>query len=264
MGRMDLAARLTHVALAAALTVGASAALTGNALADVADPITAAEQERDAALASRDAALATVEEARATIAGLEARIADLETELAATYTDRDAWLTRATAAETATAPPAPAVPARIIGPATLYVADHTDHRRTYRHSAIDLRRPIARAVAAWNANGRVRLAQVRTCAFRTGCVDVVSVRAGATPWGAVTENAGPGRWLITVNYRTLTSSASGKRGVLCHELGHVLGLDHHDDPATGCMYAGMADGLDQPTAAQLDAVRTGATDWPSL
>lgn len=200
--------------------------------------------------------VAQVADLTASLTAAETDLADARTELAATYADRQEWIERTMAAEK------PPVQPTAAGSVTVFVANHTNRRRSYEHSAVDLRRPLLLAEQAWNVNGRVRFQPVRTCAYRTNCVDIVSIRAGATPWGAVTERVGDGRWVITVNYDTLTSSKSGKRGVMCHELGHVLGLDHYDDLAAGCMYVQMADHLAHPTAGQVEQVRTGNTDYP--
>jgi predicted Zn-dependent protease len=86
------------------------------------------------------------------------------------------------------------------------------------------------AVAGWNQSPYVHLTVSNTCDLATWCVTIVAGAYGDTGWGAATGLPTNGtRYTMTrVNLSALPSfpTTADQTAVLCHELGHVLGIAH--------------------------------------
>ena len=110
---------------------------------------------------------------------------------------------------------------------------------------------LERAGAEWARSSRVRVAFVRRCPSSFYCVKVYQVRSARNLAAWTTLSYDPTTdiaWYGTLhlNSRYLTSAAA-RRKTACHELGHVVGLDHRRTGRT-CMRDGFATMYGHPDA----------------
>jgi hypothetical protein len=112
--------------------------------------------------------------------------------------------------------------------------------------------PVPTTARAWNANGDVQLVRVQSCAGYTPCYDVVRVDLGSGEIAGTAEVSSlGGRVELNTEYESLPWK--WRREIVCHELGHVLGLGHSQGQS--CMNE-VANGLwPWPQPADLAGVR---------
>jgi hypothetical protein len=114
----------------------------------------------------------------------------------------------------------------------------------------------------WARSARIRVMFVKRCPSRFSCVKVYEGRSSRNQAGWTTLNYDretDDAWYGTVhlNTRYLTSAAT-RRKTACHELGHVVGLEHRRSGTT-CMRDGFAtlhghpDGTDDATLRRIYA-----------
>jgi hypothetical protein len=111
---------------------------------------------------------------------------------------------------------------------------------------------VRSAGAEWARSGRIEVRFVRRCPSRYYCVKVYELRSGRNKAGWATLNYDPRTnyaWYgsLHLNTRHLTSSAA-RRKTACHELGHILGLDHRAGGRT-CMRDGFGTMYGHPDRA---------------
>jgi hypothetical protein len=111
---------------------------------------------------------------------------------------------------------------------------------------------VKRAGAAWARSSRIQLVFVKRCPSSYYCVKVYQVRSARNQAGWATLNYDPRTntaWYGTLhlNTRYLTSAAA-RRKTACHELGHIVGLDHRRTGKT-CMRDGFGTMYGHPDAA---------------
>lgn len=107
--------------------------------------------------------------------------------------------------------------------------------------------PVEIAIQQWNSNGEGFKFTYRGNCFNT--VKLQALNAGELWWGEtrITEK------LVTFN----TNTPVGLRGhVTCHELGHLMGLGHTDDP-NSCMNIGLT--ITHPSDRDLELA--GKNTW---
>jgi len=114
------------------------------------------------------------------------------------------------------------------------------------------------AAAEWARSSRIRIGFVTRCPSRFYCVKVYDGRWNKPMAGWATLNADPRTnyaWYGTLhlNNRYLTSSAT-RRKTACHELGHVVGLDHRRSGRT-CMRDGFGTMYGHPDATDYTNLR---------
>lgn len=116
--------------------------------------------------------------------------------------------------------------------------------------------PVPTTARAWNANGDVYLVRVKSCIGYTPCYDIMrgdpgTTRDGSTVMGMTWRSSLGGMVILNTAYEYLPWR--DRRQAVCHELGHVLGLDDDIQDQTCVM---SIDGLTPwPTPADLDRVR---------
>lgn len=130
---------------------------------------------------------------------------------------------------------------------------------------------VGQVAQAW-ARSRYVAARVATaCKVGTYCVTVEAGEYGDTGWYGATSATGQASALIQLNL-SYTSDPAQQSAVMCHELGHALGIAHPDetDPAgrVGCIAGtgGEAPGpVALPSYADMAQVRAiGRGDTPSV
>lgn len=147
-----------------------------------------------------------------------------------------------------------AASARRIEPIQVSVIDRTDGQWS----------GLAAAVAGWNRSPYVHLTVRPACEPGVPCAVIVVGLYGPTSWGAQTSAPGAGTGasaayqasLVQLNLSARASfpTASQQSAVLCHELGHVLGIPHptnHRAPVRGCI-AGSDQNHVTPVASDAD------------
>lgn len=121
--------------------------------------------------------------------------------------------------------------ARTVQPVRVVVVDHTHGWRG-----------VSAAVAGWNRSPYVHLIQRRACVPGVFCVVLVAGDYGSTDWVARTHQPVHGRSLVQVNLAHAPQSGTTDlwpTAVVCHELGHALGVAHSEgsNSARGCIAA---------------------------
>jgi hypothetical protein len=111
---------------------------------------------------------------------------------------------------------------------------------------------VRAAGAEWGRSGRIQVRFVNRCPSRYYCVKVYEVRSGRNQAGWATLNYDRRTnyaWYgsLHLNTRYLTSAAA-RRKTACHELGHIVGLDHRHGGRT-CMRDGFGTMYGHPDRA---------------
>jgi hypothetical protein len=117
---------------------------------------------------------------------------------------------------------------------------------------------IERAGAEWSRSRRIEVVFVKRCPSSYDCVKVYQGRWSRSMAGWTTLNYDPKTntaWYgsLHLNTRYLTSAAA-RRKTACHELGHVLGLEHRRTGTT-CMRDGFDTMYGHPDAADYAHLR---------
>ena len=102
---------------------------------------------------------------------------------------------------------------------------------------------VKRAGAEWARSSRIQVEFVKRCPSSTYCVKVYQVHSSRNMAGWATLNYDPSTntaWYGSLHLNTRHLASDGaRRKTACHELGHVVGLDHRRTGRT-C----MGDGFD--------------------
>lgn len=123
--------------------------------------------------------------------------------------------------------------------------------------------PVPQAAEQWNKNGKNIFVVVDSTSVKTERCDghvILHVEDTGAYWGATQHTGTP-----TVRLAVSSRVPLDKRlHVLCHELGHVLGLPHFETPGESCMNLGT--GAVQlfnpgPTSQDLQEVGRDLWDW---
>jgi predicted Zn-dependent protease len=117
---------------------------------------------------------------------------------------------------------------------------------------------VKRAGAEWARSSRIEVLFVKRCPSSYYCVKVYQQRSSRNLAGWATMHYDPKTntaWYgsLHLNTRYLTSDAA-RRKTTCHELGHVLGLDHRRAGRT-CMRDGFGTMYGHPDAADFANLR---------
>ncbi len=147
--------------------------------------------------------------------------------------------------------------------ASTSVPTHNDRRICINVDMMGDDWPIPEAAEQWNKNGKNIFVLVSSRDVKNercnGFVIIHSEDTGAY-WG-VTQHTGTSTVRLAVSSRIPLDK---RLHVLCHELGHVLGLPHFETPGDSCMNLGI--GALQlyhpaPTSQDLQGVGRDLWDW---
>jgi hypothetical protein len=91
--------------------------------------------------------------------------------------------------------------------------------------------PGVREVArAWGASRYLQVRVADSCKVRTYCVTVEAAEYGATPWHGQTMPTGLTSATLQLNL-SVPADATLQSAVMCHELGHAIGIAHPAEDA---------------------------------
>ena len=170
-----------------------------------------------------------------------------------------------------------AAAAAVMAPAASAASDRKVVRVTVVDNTAGTWPGVREVVNGWRRSPYVDAKVAAVCRPHTYCVTLEAAAYGATEWHGQTVPTGATSALVQLN-TSVPADAALQSAVLCHELGHTLGVAHPDadDPTGrwGCI-AGTEGGGTTPTPsradlAQLRAIRTGtgmqgvAQGWGAL
>jgi hypothetical protein len=123
---------------------------------------------------------------------------------------------------------------------TIYYVDQTERDEW----------PVVLAARSWNANGEVRLVRTASCVDLSPCYVVQEERLQRGVAGLAYVSSIGGKVLLARAYDD--DGWRLQREIVCHELGHALGLPHY---RRSCMSDYATGRYPVPTEADLERVR---------